>query len=61
MAIAEEWFRLKRGFKIKSQEEPGLGLSGLGSGKSRSDAGKNIPGSDARSSIRGSEARCARK
>ncbi len=34
---------------------------GLGSGKSRSDAGKNIPGSDARSSIRGSEARCARK
>ncbi|MDD2334188.1 MAG: hypothetical protein PHD38_07280, partial [Mesotoga sp.] len=23
---------LKRGFKIKSQEEPGLGLSGVGSG-----------------------------
>jgi len=38
-------------------QEPGR----IGSGKSRSDAGKNIPGSDARSSIRGSEARCARK
>jgi len=50
------WVMMSRSSRDLDQE-PGR----AGSGKSRSDAGKNIPGSDARSNIRGSEARCARK
>jgi len=49
------------GFSHDLSLRTGSGVWGLGSGKNRSDAGKNIPGSDARSNIRGIEACCARK